>query len=201
MHTTEILLQTLENLIKTSDKNCTLTVEIITAMVADLKEMQEIDKEIRSWHNGFDPDYRALVGAQEPSSLLKAIEELRDEGNELHKMEIDALSRELEDAKLQLACPECQCATPEDADKKGCECKSPICGRDYSKTLAEHFCDVVRENETLKSQVTELSLALERSNETLQDQILVLEKKLRNQYAAAAEQLVKDYNLLTRPRG
>lgn len=54
------------------------------------------------------------------------------------------LRAKLADAHEQLRCPDCGCATPEEAEAGECGCDSPVCSVEVTTTVAKELCDVAK---------------------------------------------------------
>jgi len=55
------------------------------------------------------------------------------------KAEAGILRGLVEDLKEDVRCPECGCATPEEADLKECGCDAPVCQIEVGTTLAKEY--------------------------------------------------------------
>jgi hypothetical protein len=84
--------------------------------------------------------------------LLRAHEDaVRAEAEELRSALAASLAREA-DLREQTACPQCGCATPDDAEANECGCDAPVCAHDAAVTLAEAFEAAEAKLEKLKEE-------------------------------------------------
>jgi len=63
----------------------------------------------------------------------------------------DRLMEQVESLKKQTRCPQCGCATPEDAEAAECGCNGPVCMLNATETLAEAYERECRESAELQA--------------------------------------------------
>lgn len=66
------------------------------------------------------------------------------------------LRAKLADAHEQLRCPDCGCATPEEAEAGECGCDSPVCSVEVTTTVAKELCDVAKKLAAAEARITEM---------------------------------------------
>lgn len=93
----------------------------------------------------------------ELAALRAERDDLRDDAERREKV-IAALRKEA-------ACPECGCATPEDAEANECGCDAPVCAR--TGTLAEAYVALRAENEALRAALTQIDRATDSNDDDL----------------------------------
>ena len=123
----------------------TTTLADAPATPTDDKVLREIAQELR--YQGYN------VMAGELIAIAERIDMNRDD--------YATLLRRCDYAEGELRCPDCDCATPDDAGSKECGCDSSVCSRSVQDgTLAEQFTKL----EALRDAADKATLWYGRSN-------------------------------------
>ena len=75
--------------------------------------------------------------------------DLEDEQWTALNAEVQRLREQAEWLMTECRCPDCRCATPEDAERNECGCDSPVCQRDGGISLAQHFATLKARHDRL----------------------------------------------------
>jgi predicted Zn-ribbon and HTH transcriptional regulator len=73
------------------------------------------------------------------------------------RCECDRLKERVAELENNQRCPECKCATSQDAEASECGCDAPVCAREGA--LGEAYSTVHKDREQLKERVAELEAA------------------------------------------
>lgn len=93
------------------------------------------------------PPLRRL--AAERDAALVSLGQLQAERDADEK----AYLEDIENLKIQTRCPDCGCATPEDAEASECGCDSPVCRITAPGTLATEFAGLHAERDALRTEL------------------------------------------------
>lgn len=112
----------------------------LAATQSELTEIAEQNKglgeDVLVFRNAMTEAQRKL--AERESEVARLTTE-----RDCYKEDFERASARLNDALNQCRCPDCGCGDQVEAESSECGCDSPVCARDGSKTLAQHYLDAV----------------------------------------------------------